>query len=189
MDEPINIIMPGRIKSVKGTKDGISLVSELIKKNLNVKIKIIGKVQSEKYLSELLEEINKKNLSSIVEYSPMMSRNALAQKYQQASICFFPSYLQPGLSRVPLEAMASGTLIITYGNEGSKEIIKDGVTGFIVSEGDYSAAADKIESLLEASSLYRKVTQNARQQIKQNHTLDRYIDEIEKYLYESMESV
>lgn len=182
----VTIIVPGRIKLVKGTQDAVKLVRELRNRNLDVKLMIIGKIQSEEYFKDLNKEIIDYGLKGAISYYPMVTQNELVRYYQQSDICFSPTYKKDGLSRVPIEAMATGCVVVTYGNEGSNEIIQNGYTGFIVAEGDTNAAAEVIENLIKNPGLYRQILLNARENIEKNHSLDNYIDEIEKYLHERL---
>lgn len=182
---PVKIMMPGRVKAEKGTKDSIYLAKALMKRSIKVKISLIGEIQSQEYFNEIFETINENGLYDVIEYMPMVSQNELACFYQESDICFFSTYFKSGLSRVPLEAMASGCLVVTYGNEGSKEIVQDKETGFTVPEGDVISVANVIQDLIGKPDQYREILQKARLQIEQNHSMDEYVEKIERYLIES----
>jgi glycosyltransferase involved in cell wall biosynthesis len=183
---PLKIVTPGRIKPEKGTKDSILLVKKLIEENYEVQLLVVGEIQSKDYFEEINETIMKYGLSDVVRCLPMVTQDELAHIYQESDICFFPTYFKSGFSRVPLEAMASGCLVVTYGNEGSKEVVEDHKTGFIVSEGDVISAATLIEGLVKNPVHYQKMVLQARLQIEREHSMDRYIEKIEAYLYESL---
>ncbi|GAP18822.1 glycosyltransferase family 4 protein [Levilinea saccharolytica] len=185
---PVHILLPGRIKPIKGTKDSLDLVKELLKRGIKVKLRIVGKIQSEEYFTEIKTMIKKDGLDDVIEYLPMVPQLQLAEFYRNSDICFFPSYFQTGFSRISLEAMASGCALITYGNEGSKEIIHDHETGFVISEGNFVEAADVIVNLITDAEKYKKIVMSARRQIEQEHEFDRYIDSIEEYLVESLQA-
>lgn len=186
LGSPIRILVPGRVHPQKGTRDALLLAYELAKDGYPVKLLLVGARQSPQYSDEIVCETKTLGLNHVVTYQSMVTRTELARLYQEYDICFFPSYLRPGLSRVPLEAMASGCLVISYGNEGSSEIIRDHETGFLVTEGDVTSAAVLIEGMVKSPAEYKKITQRAREQIEQEHTMDAYIDKIEAYLRESL---
>ena len=186
LENPINIIVPGRIKHQKGIKDCIYLIRALLNKKIVVKLSIIGKIQDEDYYNEIIRMINKTEVCENIEFLPMVSQSELVSLYQVSDICFFPSYFKSGLSRVPLEAMACGSLVVTYGNEGSNEIILDQETGFIVTEGDIKAAATIIENLVNDPVTYGIITTKAREQIEEKNRLDIYVNEVEEFLLDSL---
>jgi glycosyltransferase involved in cell wall biosynthesis len=182
LTSPVKIIAPGRIKEQKGLLDAVFLAKELVERKIPVMVIIAGKVQSESYYQEILREISACGLGDVVQCQPMLPQEELSRLYRDSDFCFFPSYQRYGFSRIPLEAMASGCVVITYGNEGSKEVINHKSTGLIVPEGNVSSAADWIETGMNKPFLLREITQTARQKIETQHTTDGYIHSIEMYL-------
>ena len=183
---PLRIITPGRIVTKKGTKDSILLVKYLVEKKIPVKLTIVGQVGSESYYKELVQIIKNDGLEDCVAFIPMVSQQELAHLYHQSDICFFPSYHRSGLSAVPLEAMACGCLVLTYGNENSTEIICEKQTGFIVPEGDYIYIANLVQGLIQNPAKFATITETARLEIEEKYTIGRYIDDIEAFLLNSI---
>ena len=184
---PLRIITPGRIVTKKGTKDSILLVKQLIEKKIPVKLTIVGQVGSESYYEELVQIIKDNGLEDAVTFVPMVSQQELAHLYRQADICFFPSHHKSGLSAIPLEAMACGCLVLTYGNENSTEIIRDQQTGFIVPEGDFIYIANLVQGLIKDPERFSQITYVARLEIEKKYTIERYINNIEAFLRESIQ--
>ena len=185
---PIKIVIPARIKQQKGCKDGILLVDELRKRNIPAKLSIIGEVQSKDYYNELVNITNDLKLNDSVDFCAMVSQEELSSIYQQANICFFTSYFKTGFSRVPLEAMASGCLVFSYGNEGSNESVKQGETGFILEEGNIKGAADWIEKLVVDQPFYLGIIKNARSCVDQDYSIQTYVSQIENYLKQGLQN-
>ena len=183
---PIEIITPGRIVPNKGSIDSIRLILELKKKNIHAKLKIIGKPANKAYLQEILTLIKEFHLEENIAFVDFVSHDKMNELYWASDFCFFPSYHKSGFSRIPLEAMASGCLVLTYGNEGSDEIISDNETGCIVPEGNISLASDLIEEVIQKPDIYRKYIIAARNEIEQKYDMKSYVDKIENYLLGSM---
>ena len=114
----------------------------------------------------------------------MISQSELSQRYSNSDITFFPSYFKTGFSRVPLEAMASGCLVMTYGNEGTKEVVQNSKNGIIAEEGDIIGLADSIQALIVDPDGYKKIVQAARKEVESRFSLENYLDHIESLLYE-----
>ncbi len=181
LNNPIQIIVPGRICREKGTKDAVKLMSLLKDFQIPAKLTIVGKIGSIEYYEEMRNEIKSENLDNILVLD-MIDQDKLTSLYLQSDICFFPSYQKYGLSRTPLEAMACGCVLITYGNEGSDEIVQHRVTGYVIPEGDIYLVAKTIkEQLLQSDDAY-SMTLRARSLVENRHSLDQYIDQIENYL-------
>jgi len=179
---PVKIIAPGRIKEQKGLLDAVLLAKELVERKIPVIVTIAGKVQSESCYQEILKEIDVCGLDDVVQVQSMLPQEELSRLYRDSDFCFFPSYQRVGLSRIPLEAMASGSIVISYGNEGSNEIINHESSGLIVPEGCIALVADWIEKLANEPCLSKEIAQTARREIEQKHSLDNYIRSIERLL-------
>lgn len=74
-----------------------------------------------------------------VEYIRMPETERLAQLYRRATVFCMPSTYE-GFGIPYLEAMASGTLVVTTPNPGAKELLADGLYGRIVSDDELSSA-------------------------------------------------
>lgn len=101
------------------------------------------------------------------------------------------------------EAMSSGVPVITYSRGSAPEIIKDGLTGFLINQseefihGDFiikktgveglTEAIEKIYSLSEAE--YRQMRQACRKHIEENFTVEKMTDEYEKVYLQLVSNV
>jgi glycosyltransferase involved in cell wall biosynthesis len=66
--------------------------------------------------------------------------------YGEAAVCVVPS-IEDGFCRVVLEALASGVPVIVTDRVGAKDLVTDGVEGFVVPSGDRAAIAERIQYL------------------------------------------
>lgn len=73
---------------------------------------------------------------------------------------------------VSLEAQASGVPAIVYDSGGAAEMVDDGSTGLVVREGDISALADAIRSVLELSDAdWGTMSKSARHFVESHRSL------------------
>ncbi len=182
---PVRIIVPGRIERSKGMRDAILLVQSLIRNNIPTKCTIVGKIGSKIYYDELCRLVSDFGLNHSIEFLPMLDQTALAKLYQKSDICFFPSYRKYGLSRIPLEAMSSGCLVLSYGNEGSNEIILSNETGFIIPDENIDSVLSIIDNLIREPDQFKRIIESARLTIEKTYSMERYIDSVEDFLFES----
>lgn len=182
---PVRIVIPGRIEPRKGQMDGVRLLAKLRENDLEANTTIVGATWSDPYYREVTEEVRKLELENKVQLMPMTTQAELVALYQEADICFFPSHYRTGFSRVPLEAMACGCILICYGNEGSNEIIRDRYNGFLVPYADLTRIADIIRELMADPDRVRDIALAARRDIEERHSMQRYVDEIEAVFVEA----
>lgn len=66
--------------------------------------------------------------------------------YHRADVCCHPSY-QDGAPYSTVEALACGLPLIVTEDTGTRELVKEGVNGYVVPTGDVSALLDRLEQL------------------------------------------
>jgi glycosyltransferase involved in cell wall biosynthesis len=81
--------------------------------------------------------------------------------YQSADVFVFPSLMET-FGNVTVEAMACGLPCVEFDYEVNRDKIVDGVTGFVVPQGDVAAMADRIGRLLADPQMCRRFGQAAR---------------------------
>ena len=182
----LRIVHPGRMEEQKGVEDSILLVRKIKDLSISAHLTIVGEISSVSYLEKINRMVKENGVTDRVEYFPPVSQGELVEYYHNSDFCFFPSYYKQGLSRIPLEAMACGSLVVTYGNEGSNEIIRDHQTGIIVPEGNIDEAVIQIAELVKNPEQKKTIIQSARRVIEEKHAMEPYIDSIETFLYESI---
>jgi glycosyltransferase involved in cell wall biosynthesis len=86
-------------------------------------------------------------------------------------------YLDPfGLGNI--EAMAMSKPVIATCHGGSPEIVRDGVTGYIVNPFDTEAFADRMIGLLTDSDLRRRLGAAGHDRYLAEFTLERHVDRV-----------
>lgn len=179
--DPIVFIIPARIEPRKGQIDAVRLITNLKDEGIRADLILVGEPRKS-YLIEVLREAKLSSVEENLTILPMVDHAELVELYHHADICFFPSYWRDGLSRVPMEAMACGTIVVSYGNEGSSEIIRNNENGFLIEQQDYKAIVGIIKELLDQPKKYLKIIQQARKDIQALFSLNEYVDEVEKII-------
>ena len=176
------VIVPGRIEPNKGQMDAVNLSAQLLQNGIDHYLTIAGDPWKKDYLELLEQEVTDRVLRDHVCIIPSLEKNELIDLYHQSDLCFFPSYHKTGFSRIPLEAMACGCLVISYGNEGSAEIIRENENGFLVKEGNSTQLLQLLQRLIANPAEIERVTKAARQEVEQVYSLPKYLDQIESLL-------
>ena len=77
----------------------------------------------------------------------------------------FPSYYREGAPRIVLEAAACGVPTVGADVPGTRDLIDDGRTGFLVPMKNVQELAQRIEELLSKPELRQKLGAAARQKV------------------------
>jgi glycosyltransferase involved in cell wall biosynthesis len=93
-------------------------------------------------------------------------------RLQAADVFVFPSYYREGVPRVLLEAAACGLPIVAADVPGSREVVRDGETGFLVPARDSQALADAIVRLSRDGGLRDKLGRAGREMVERHFDLE-----------------
>lgn len=107
-----------------------------------------------------------------------------------AKAFLFPIHWEEPFGMVMIEAMACGTPVIAYNRGSVPEIVKDGVTGFIVdpdesgdwvNKGSWVIKKTGIEGLVEAVKRISEIDRKAcRKHVEEHFTVEKMVDGYEK---------
>ncbi len=92
--------------------------------------------------------------------------------------------LKEGCSNVVLESMAAARPVVATDVGGNRELIEDGVTGYLLDAGDAEGIAARISELLASADLRRKMGWAGRARVLEQFTSEHMIRNTAK-LYES----
>jgi glycosyltransferase involved in cell wall biosynthesis len=101
----------------------------------------------------------------------------LYQYYSQASI-FVNFALEDGFAMALLEAMACGVPVICTENTGAKDIVRDGIDGFILPARNTEALKEKISYFYQYPQKTREMGKQARLRVEASFTWKHYGERI-----------
>ena len=93
--------------------------------------------------------------------------------YGQADVFVLPS-LEEGLAMVQPQAMACALPVIHTFSTGGSNIVRDGVDGFCIKEGDVSSLQEKMLWCYENREATRQMGLNAAQQVESEFSWESY---------------
>lgn len=108
---------------------------------------------------ELMEAY--RDLPGIKMVGHVNSRPELAELYRQGSVFAFPS-VEDGFGMVVTEAMACGVPVIILDNTGARDIVEEGVNGFVVPTYSVDAILEQILQIRNSPDQAREMGVAAR---------------------------
>lgn len=167
-----------RIMKEKGADQYLEAACEIKKRYPDVRFHVCG--FCEQAYEEKLEKLHNEG---IIIYHGMVKDIKTVLKDVQCTI--HPTYYPEGLSNVLLESSACARPIITTDRSGCREVIDDGVNGFVVKQQDSDDLIEKIEKFLALSAEQRAEMGKAgrakvEREFDRRIVVDKYLTEVEK---------
>jgi glycosyltransferase involved in cell wall biosynthesis len=180
-----NMLYTGRLIARKGVDLAID-VALLANKKLDV----IGDIRPtqihQDFWLQLKDKISSNN--EIIEYIGCKSYEEMPVYFQNAKLLVYPIRQPETFGLVLIEAMACGTPIVAFNIGPVKEIVQDGVTGFLCEPGDTKKMAElvnKIYNMPEAE--YRQMRKNCRAIVEAKFTNEKMVQAYEDYFKYAIE--
>jgi len=106
----------------------------------------------------------------------------LPEIYRGHDLFVFPSVWREPFGLTHLEAMASGTPVISTAEGGHGEFLHHGRNAWVVPKADPEALADALDLLVRDDSLRRRLAAEGRRSVEEGFTMTRYVDQLEDLL-------
>ena len=126
------------------------------------RLDVVGSLNTEPLYSKRVQKfIAHYNLSSFIFLHGSLDKESLVEKLRQAHVLVVPSSYE-GFGIVYLEGMCFGLPAIGTTAGAAREIISDGVDGFLIEPEDVESLADRLKSLQEKRDVLIQISLAAR---------------------------
>jgi glycosyltransferase involved in cell wall biosynthesis len=165
------LIAVGRMVAVKGHDIAIA-AARMAGLPLTFATWMSDSVKNSPYYKEKIEPFV--DGKDIILSSLMQGAN-LASAYQQAKALVFPIQWEEPFGLVMIEAMSCGTPVVAFGRGSVPEIVKDGVTGFVVPPE--KGVAGLVEAIKRVGELDRA---SCRKHVEEKFTIEKMVEGYER---------
>ena len=179
-DSVITFLLIARILWDKGVGEYVSAARKDKSKYPSAKFQLLGPLGVQNRTSISSEQVEDWEAEGIIEY--LGETDDVMNYIDRASCIVLPSYRE-GISRVLLEGAAMGRPLIATNVPGCREVIEDGVTGFLCEPRNHNDLSKKMELMIKKT--YQNLTEmgvrgrcKVEQEFNQDIVCDLYIDAI-----------
>ncbi|MDJ0696718.1 glycosyltransferase [Mastigocoleus sp. MO_188.B34] len=174
-NDRIRIVSIARLVEKKGIEYGIRAVAKLLIKKSNITYTIVGDGLLRENLEILIDELgigeqvnlvgwkHQEEVVSILKDSDLMLAPSITSKNGDCE----------GVPVVLMEAMAMGLVIVSTQHSGIPELVKDGITGFLVPEKDVESLAERMEYLINHPTIRLGMGKAGRKQVEENYNINK----------------
>lgn len=156
------LIFVGRLSREKNLIFLLEALAEIVKKNKNVVLMLVGEGYQKEKLKKTAEELG---ITANVRFTGFIPHEKVAQ-YYNASDVFVMSSLSEVMPVVVLEAEATGLPCVVLDDLAFHDTVFEGENGFVVKEKSSSSFAEKTLELLGNKELYDKFSAKAEEVAK-----------------------
>jgi galacturonosyltransferase len=142
----VNFVFVARVIKEKGINQYLD-AAKYYKNNPSVVFHVCGDLDGN-YDKEI-EQLNKEGV--IVYHGDVEGPGEINKIYAMSNCIIHPTYYPEGISNVLLEAAASGRPIIATNRSGCREVVNEGINGFLIPQKDSQSLIRAIEKFLELS--------------------------------------
>ena len=168
----------------KGMDTLIQAMPRLLLRWPDVELVMIGAGDDREWLVNLARD---SGVGRHVHFLTGISYPELSASYAAAEVFALPSRGE-GFGFVYLEAMARGKPVIGGAHGGAPEVIRDGVTGYLVQHGDTEQLVTSIDALLSNPELAREMGARGRERMEKEFRFNVFAKALKKILGELCES-
>lgn len=179
-EEQLHFIFVARVMKEKGIDQYLDTARYIREKYPNTRFHICGGMEQnyEGILKTAQEE-------GTVIYHGMVKDMVAIHKISSCTL--HPTYYPEGMSNVLLESCSCGRPIITTDRAGCREIVEDGVNGFVVKQKDSQDLIEKVEKFLALSWEERRAMGLAgrakvEKEFDRKIVIKAYVDELDRTL-------
>lgn len=158
----VSIALVSRLLWDKGIKEFVEAVSVLKTKGLEFNAYLVGEPDDSNLASVHHSQLTEWEDNNIVKCIGF--KKNIADFWMNNHIAVLPSYRE-GLPKSLLESAACSRPIVTTNTSGCKEVVKDGVNGFLVPVRNVELLAKALESLLLNPTLRIKMGEVGRERV------------------------
>lgn len=169
------ILYFGGIIRKKGVLEIPHYFNQVIEKIPDAQLILIGQDMYDKLTGnastfQMMQQLFSEEAGLNVKFLGSVPYQEIKKYIEKATLCIFPSYAE-ALPVSWIEAMAMAKPVVASNIGWSKEVIDDGIDGFLVNPSQHSEYADKIIQLLQNKGLQKELGIAARKKIERKFSM------------------
>ena len=168
------VVLVSRMLHSKGIADFVGAAERLRLEGVNARFALIGDPDPDNPDSVREDELRAWHDEGAVEY--WGRREDVADVLRGAVIACLPTCLPEGVPKSLIEAAACGLPIVTTDIPGCRELVSDGVNGFLVPLRQVESLAAALRTLLNDPALRARMGAAGRARVLEQYSLPRVVD-------------
>lgn len=161
------ILFAGRLTEAKGTRPLLKALNQVVQKNPEALLLVLSAQPIAAQIPAEFAHLQSQHIRS----GGWLAGSDLAAAFHLAEIVVVPSIIFDTFPTVNLEAMAAGKPVVATCYGGSREIVQDGITGYIINPFATDDFAAKLTHLLQDDELRQQMGAAGQAHLQANFSL------------------
>jgi glycosyltransferase involved in cell wall biosynthesis len=161
------IICVANFRPRKRHRDLIESLGILLRRGVQVRCRLVGDGDVRREVEALVRQ---QQLNGIVQFTGSRTPQEVQMLLRSSDIFVLPS-LWEGMPGSVMEAMAAGLPVVGTDVAGTRELVLDGTTGYLVPAKNPQQLAARLQRLLEDPALRVRMGEEGRKRIEQHFSL------------------
>jgi glycosyltransferase involved in cell wall biosynthesis len=177
-EEPTNqpplIVLPARLLKDKGVVEFVGAAKILKERGVSARFALVGDSDYQNHAAVAESDLKAWVETGIVEW--WGRKDNMPEVLAGCHIVCLPSYRE-GLPKALLEAASCGRPVVTTDTVGCREVVVDGVNGFLVPLRSTNELADALEKLIKDPDLRLQMGSRGREMVLEEFTIEKVVSE------------
>ncbi len=179
--DPFRIVFVGAIGKRKGVHDLVdaaAMLRRIMAPPQGLVVRVVGAEESSGQLDDVVRRVRGRRLGDVVTFVGPKYGDELLSELRDADVFVLPSHNE-GQPVALLEAMATGSCVVSTSIPPIAEVVTDGTDGRLVPPGDAYALAAVLASLYEDGALRHAYGRMAAATVRGRFTADTFLQRID----------
>lgn len=181
----LRFLLIARMLWDKGIGEYVEASRLLKQRGVNIEMCLLGFLDVQNPAAISRQQMNEWISEGVVRYLGIS--DTVSDELAAADCVVLPSFYREGVPRTLLEAAAMGRPIITTNTVGCREVVSDGVNGYLVQPRDSHDLAEKIEMIISLSSgarteMGKRSREKVEREFDEKIVIKKYLEAIEEAL-------
>ena len=172
---PPLVILPARMLWDKGVEDFVEAAKRIKERGISARFALVGEPDPGNPASIPLSQLEEWDREGFVSW--MGWQENMAEIYTAASMVCLPSAYGEGLAKSLIEGAASGRAIVTTDIPGCREVVQNGVNGWVVPPKDIEALTLKLTDMITDKEKLKSMGVASRVLAQKEFSVDKVIEE------------
>lgn len=182
-DKVFRFLLISRMLWDKGVKEYVEAAKIIKEKYTHVEFQLLGFLDVENKAAISKDQMDKWVQEGYIQYLGVSDH--VQQEIAQADCIVLPSFYREGTPRTLLESASMAKPIVTTDNVGCRDVVGDGINGYLCKTRDTEDLVKKLEKMLglsveERVEMGKKGREKMQRQFDEQIVINKYLDAINK---------